>query len=89
MKELKTGRLLPVEPDRIKAVYDAFKALSSNPAFRDVLALIESRLTEVDSSNRQRGNENQYTEAQAWSWFLAVASNATEKGEQKTIELQV
>jgi hypothetical protein len=42
----------------------------------------------VDSANRQRGQENQYTEAQAWSWFLSAVKNSASVGEVKTMELQ-
>jgi hypothetical protein len=88
MSDLSTGRLIPVNPEKAKLSYDAFKALSASPAFREVVDLIEQRLVLVDSANRQRGQENQYTEAQAWSWFLSAVKNSASVGEVKTMELQ-
>ena len=88
MTEQKTGRFLPVEPEKAQLIYDAFRSLSASPAFGEIVALIEKRLAVIDSINRERGHENQYTEAQAWSWFLACKSNSAAKGEVKTIELQ-
>ena len=79
---------MPVEPDKAQLVYDAFKMLHGNPAFADVVKLIEGRLDTLDALNRQRGQENQFTEAQAWSWFLAAYRNSATQGEVKTMELQ-
>jgi hypothetical protein len=88
MNEQKTGRFLPTEPDKAQLIYDAFRMLSGNPSFAEIVSLIEKRLEVVDSTNRQRGQENQYTEAQAWSWFLAAYRNSAAKGEVKTMDLQ-
>ena len=88
MSEQNAGKLIPVEPDKAQLIYDAFRSLEGSPAFREIVTLIENRLKKIDYTNRQRGQENQNTEAQAWSWFLACKSNSAAKGEVKTIELQ-
>jgi hypothetical protein len=89
MKEQSTGRLIPAEPDKAAILLDAFGSLRSSSAFKAILARIEERLSDIDRSNRKRGSENQFTEAQAWEWFLAVTAEAEGKSEVKTIELQV
>lgn len=91
MKESEnTGRLIPLDADGANAreFCEAFKALSAHPAFQRILTRVRDRLAEVDIENRRRGGENQYTEAQAWQWFLAVARKSESGPDSKTIELQ-
>lgn len=91
MKESdKTGRFLPLDSDGVNAaeLCEAFKTLASHPAFHRVLGRVRDRLAEVDIENRRRGGENQYTEAQAWQWFLAVARKSESGADSKKIELQ-
>ena len=89
MKELSTGRLIPADPKAAGVLMDAFKSLQSSAAFKTIVARVAERLSDIDATNRKRGSENQFTEAQAWEWFLAVTAEAESKGEVKTIELQV
>lgn len=86
---MSTGKLLPEQPAKAKELYDAFASLSGNAAFKCIKERIAERLAKVDEANRHKGQENVYTEAQAWEWFLDTAEEATAKGERLTMDLEV
>jgi len=84
--QLDTGRFLPVtDGPKTQLLLDALKELRPHNAFKVVVARFRERLVEVDASNRKRGQENQFTEAQALSWFLAAIDLAESHGERKVI----
>ena len=80
--------LLTGEPAADAALFDAFKALAGNRAFEHVCRHIAERLTAVDEANRVRGQENQRTEAQAWSAFLGCKALGEKRGKAFAIPLE-
>lgn len=78
----KTGKLVPSDDAKSRAILTAAKSLETNACFTTIRKRIEERLNEINEHNLTRGTENPYTEGQAWKWFLNMCREASSSGEK-------